>query len=838
MFDWQTDEKVEWEEPKPKPAPKPGGRPRWPWAILLLVLLAGGTAVVVWQQLQSRIVETSAQVEDDILASVQVVHQAAQTNDADLFITFLSGRDPEWAQVQEEAIRSGEFYNRNGFGMVWQPSATVENPEITLSPDLQAAEVTMTQTYGIPVGNGITETVSFTQTAVYRLGPNRWLLAPPEEEFWRQTEEYESLGFAVSYPEQDAPIAARLARDLELFVHNFCSQLQPRRCLNIDGIEISMDGVTPDIGSSVIAQRQLGSRTTLVIGQLPPPSIVGWPVDELSYQSLWRGYSTILAHAIIDQVQNSDCCIENLYFQAARNALLTRLGLRPSAASLLIEPLDHRTLVSFDDLEKYWQELHTFTTSDWVAQSDTASLFLAFLLERQFVESEGHLLRSIVENNNQSFDMWLQNGLDKNVDRSTLERSWLSYQYDLTAVSQSTPPIQLPPQDIQIICRPTPQSPVEVYRYNLSSQQLFSEGALGHVEPVLRALPGDDGIIIGYRLLSSSESELILWKDNIQTNLRWSISDALPLSLPLGFDPTEQFLLVGGLGARTGLINLSLCLNDGQCNLETANGYPVWSADGTSTVVIQNEILIDNLDTQLALLQKGDALAQTDALSSQDGLSSLLGEGGSPFWLSDSRVGWISNQFELGTQIIVSAEIDIMDVEPLLSLDEFLALLPAELPMENLEFQWVRLHPLNPTKLLLGIGNDFGVDAPGFLVTFDLQTRQGTILDVFSPGEGVELGTPRFEANGRYLQLINYNKTSDRYELYLYHLETGQSSRHPLDETYAFPPHWFIDWSANHQWIAAIQDGYIQLIAPNHSHSRLVIFEQFACQGVAWVNRD
>lgn len=134
-------------------------------------------AVLYWQ-LDRRSTAAQARLTTDVAASHATILDAAQRSDGELFVSFLSGRDPDWARAQERLVRRGGFIDRSAFDLHWTPAAPV-SPTVTLAPDLRAAELTVPQAYVAEIGNGLTETVLLQQTAFYRQGPTAGSIRRP-----------------------------------------------------------------------------------------------------------------------------------------------------------------------------------------------------------------------------------------------------------------------------------------------------------------------------------------------------------------------------------------------------------------------------------------------------------------------------------------------------------------------------------------------------------------------------------------------------------------------------------------------------------------------------------
>ena len=192
-FDWQTDDH-EWDERETRrsgrraadlpplnealfggpetdaplsPAAAAPRRRRLLYLATVGVLVVALAALLYWQ-LQRSAAKAEARLTTEVAASHSAILDADRRDDGELFVSYLSGSDRDWAEAQQYLARHGSFLDRAAFGLALTPSATV-SPTVTLAPDLRAAELTLPQTYAVAVGNGLTETVTLQQTAVYRL---------------------------------------------------------------------------------------------------------------------------------------------------------------------------------------------------------------------------------------------------------------------------------------------------------------------------------------------------------------------------------------------------------------------------------------------------------------------------------------------------------------------------------------------------------------------------------------------------------------------------------------------------------------------------------------------
>ncbi|NKQ33978.1 MAG: hypothetical protein HF973_00010, partial [Chloroflexi bacterium] len=224
-FDWHTEDEIEWEGVA-EPAADTAVSPQRRWRVWLLagaLLLAGTAVLFVARQLNQRVEAASSAVELDAQASHRVLQEAAQKRDGELFATFLSGRDPDWGNAQVSLVNQGLYLERPLFGLAWLPGSTAVI-SATLSPDLRTAELTVVQAYSFDIGHGLTETVRLAQTEVYRRAEDRFLLAPPPDDFWGEPRQFSTAYLTIHYPARDEVWVRPLAARLEASVAEVCAE--------------------------------------------------------------------------------------------------------------------------------------------------------------------------------------------------------------------------------------------------------------------------------------------------------------------------------------------------------------------------------------------------------------------------------------------------------------------------------------------------------------------------------------------------------------------------------------------------------------------------------------
>jgi hypothetical protein len=118
-FDWQTEDEVAWNELTPTaPESAPSRHPlisRGWWLLLFGLLLL--SSWLVWQQVAARVADAEAEVIADLLASHDLLLQAAATQDEDVALALLSGREAAWTETQIGLVAAGLWLERPLLGL-------------------------------------------------------------------------------------------------------------------------------------------------------------------------------------------------------------------------------------------------------------------------------------------------------------------------------------------------------------------------------------------------------------------------------------------------------------------------------------------------------------------------------------------------------------------------------------------------------------------------------------------------------------------------------------------------------------------------------------------------
>lgn len=289
-FNWETEEDVNWdEEPLLEPVPeKEPSRISWRGFVLILLMLGVLAGGVIWYRVGEQIETAETETAVELLTSYDLLTQSAQARDVDLFTSFLSGRSEVWATGQATLVADGVYFDRPTFNLDY--IGLTEEPEFTFAPSLMTAEMHTLTAYAFPIGNGITETVVFSQTAVFRRGETKWLYSPPDAEFWGEGQTIKGQLLHIQYPARDEAVISRLAPHLESKLFEACRSLQ------VICPEVGQFKLTFSMNADSLSPNFPSDQNNLV---LPTPSLLGAPMNEVGYLALQQGYTQQLITALL-----------------------------------------------------------------------------------------------------------------------------------------------------------------------------------------------------------------------------------------------------------------------------------------------------------------------------------------------------------------------------------------------------------------------------------------------------------------------------------------------------------------------------------------------------------
>jgi hypothetical protein len=878
-FNWQADDDVVWEELPADERIEESSRKhrRWPFLLLALLLLAGVTFFLI-RRINRQVDENTEARQADIVSSHNLLLLAEAEKDSELFISLLSGRDSAWTAAQNELFQAGLLLDRAPFGLhtapgAQMPLATEDSAlNIIFSPDLMAAEMVTEQPFTINIGHGLTETVTLQETAVYRLGRERWLLAPPENDFWGTKESQQGARLRVSYPERDADLAIRLLPDLERKLDEMCRTLADIDCPS--GLLTEVQFSTDPAALTAATQPQVATLTNNTLRvTLPAPTLLGLPLDEAGYQALFRGYASQMVTALISHHVGYTCCQQLPFYQALVDYQLDQLSLKPWP-------------VTAADYERIRDEqmLLTELAGLWLSE-DPGDLLgeqgwrvyavVDYLLKAEPTISPAALQQQLLRRG--SFFGWLNRSFSEQADGANaglhsdlMRQFWLqAYPQATQAGSGITGP--LPEQDLQLVCfadihearsavRSLPfwGQTSKLLRYDVS-QNSWQEEFSSPNRLFMNPLPGDDKLLLLEVRADGGQWQTSIWQDKRLSPLLGATGD---YSVSFGqTDPSGDGLLAyvfppNGQDADITLFDLNGCVGGEGCSSQILPSIPAWSPDGSQAV------FGDQPNAQLGLLQSDRRTILFDSSSAAQNLTlyhgdrqiliadepvtevadlTEMGQGYAPFWLDNETVAYVEredNSFSRPAQAIVLTPAGEDSPQTLLNTDDLLQVFPGPAFVERLF--WIHygmVNPIDPDML--------------FVAAFDAWDQQAHIYSYGrSSGEVKHLMSAGYTANhtlslspdGRFLVLTgnDVDDPDSRREnalLLVYDLANGETMPF-LTIGADFPPFPSYDWSADGQWLAMMLDrNLVGLYAPQQGALHLVETNAGNCTSPSWINR-
>ena len=828
-FDWQTEEDVDWDDPV-EPEKKPDKpRRRWPWAALVMVILLATAVFVIVREVSQRVEVATDNVEDELLATVTVIQNAAADMDVELFTGFLSGRDPDWASASEQVVANDAYLHRDGFGLQWipiEPETAVIST--TLSTRLQSAEVLSEYAYELDVGNGVTDTIHLQHTTVYRKGPNRWLLAPPESDFWGETLQLETEHFTLTYPARDERVAQKLAADLAIELAGVCYLLEDD-CAPDFHLELELSTDPRRLRPLELADIEGASY------ELPAPTLVGIPHDSRSYDALYRGYAAPVVLAMLSTSVPKQCCGGELMYQMALMHILQQVGIWSGGRELVRDTaVDWQVLketeATTQSIDQLWDEL--WLEGELSPQQEQLAKALLIFLMTETDATPVDLLRLTAQQPGTLLPELSAAWQREPWADGRWEREW--QQSILRALPEKNVLETVPEQDLLMLCRPDWTDKFALYRHDftagttLLAQDFNYRFAYGQMV----GLADDSGIAMtGYRELGGQASPFLL-RGNVRHDIVWERGD-FPVSqlLPVKISPTGGsmvwFDLDGGVdGMPYGVLDVDECLNSYSCELNMGTSNPIWGPN-------DEQMIGQQISTPFPARMGEEALL---SLRSGDGadLMAALGFGGLPFWIDEETFGYIQSD-ENGRSELFSAKIN-EDSGPnmLISENDLILALP-EIGWP-LFIDFVQFDPNDPNILLLMVGYDGGAENGRILLAYDLETEEFEIRWTLEPEYSSFSRLYNISPDNEWLLTDSFTYTSDQGGVYLLHdLQSGATIT--LPRTDSLSGELFYDWSANGDWLAYPSRGMVQLFNPDEGVYHHLIADGLTCWSAVWTNK-
>ncbi|MBE2200757.1 MAG: hypothetical protein IAE79_19245 [Anaerolinea sp.] len=858
-FDWHSEEETGWEEKKPAVTTAVPQRRRW-WPTLLLILtLLGIGSWLITHQVNARIAATTAQVEADVRAAHELVLDAAARHDGELLRANLSGRLPDWYAMQENLTDAGALFDRSLLGLTLaatQPDAS----QIMLDPEFRQAEVSFPRAYLTMNGEGVTQTVTLQQTAVYRRGAQRWLLASPATEFWGNRQTYAGDYLIMRYPARDGAWADRLAGDLDALLGRACATLADLNCTD-ERLRLFLDEDASAL-RVLLDPTYSWQRDSLSL-HLPPLTVIGMPLDESGYRALYRAYGVQMVTAVISHLVAYDCCEYAPFYQALLDYELHQLDFKPWP----VGQTDQRRVFTGQPLMTPLLEYWLATDLTYLETADSWLLYpaLDFLLKGQVTDPSTTAMLPVTPialqramRPHQSFISWLATayaGLDGGQGSALLRRlepRWWQYAYTQTLLTQGPPPLPYPQQSLLLSCESRLDDPAmtEV----IALQQYDPAGrSWGKVEQLvgygfITLLPDDETIVRNIWQAAEETWTLTLWRGS----QFMTVATEAGLTFSFGqMDPLQQQMVVftvqeEAIYPTINLINLADCAGSG-CALTPLLGFPYWSPDGAHMLLAEfdeneRDFFFDMMpiNGRYVMFNQSDgeavmALRLADA-KGQPLPEGEVGSGYAPFWLNNTTYGFMRPT--AGGQEIVIGTMGDGRLQPILTLDDLLPALPQQLwPTDKYRLGYAFSHPQQPDLLFVTL-----FEAAQSLHLFSFNQQTGAVTHhVHVPSYWLD-HTTSLSPDGRWLLLSILGQNTPTGQptpaLYLHELATGSTEILYTGDAYSFIGSTQFDWSADGQWLAALMgmEG-VALVIPGQDYIEFVPYEAGLCAAVSWINR-
>jgi hypothetical protein len=301
-FEWKTEEEIQWDEPGSEQSAdlRAWLRRWWRWlglsAILLLIV-----GLVIYNLLNRRVEQAEDAAAAEVLAAHALVRRAVLERDFDLFKAVMLDSDSDWGELQVDLLNVGLFLDRRPLNLKinLEDTADQEPPIVTLSPDLQTAELIEKIPYELTDDEQIARTIRLEHTFHYRRQEESWLLTllPDDEDFWGDWQNSEEGDYVIiKYPQREESLVPFLLEEFDALVGRIC-QDEDIGCPFNFKLEIRLD-------RSPTSLEQLNLRVfdTAPIANsgryhfsFPAPTLIGRPIDEAGRYALYQGYANWLA---------------------------------------------------------------------------------------------------------------------------------------------------------------------------------------------------------------------------------------------------------------------------------------------------------------------------------------------------------------------------------------------------------------------------------------------------------------------------------------------------------------------------------------------------------------
>ncbi len=812
-FNWQAEDDHRWDEYSDPREPKKPRRRAGIKIVLaivaILVVITGGVLLV--RQLRDYVAKTETSVETDILTSQDLVLQAVNTIDPEVLVSVLSGREEEWTSAIISLLDKDLFFDRVQFGLEWDRSIPPSEIELYISPDLRKAEVQFSLTYNYDAGSGQTDNIELQQTAIYRSSDDRWLLAPPLEEYWGNRIKAQGRFISIEFPDRDADLGRRLAADLEAALGSACSRLADARCPETYQLSIVFSPDPLTLIDSADPASRFAKGANLI---LPTPSLMGIPGGEDGYRALQRAYAARAVSRMLNDLTTWECCDQAIFYQALLDSQLAQLGVQPWPTS----PEDYldvlRVPPTFARLAEIWDS--SLPLEELQDQPDGWLVYaLVEFLSAGRIGASGAEMQGYLATSSDLYE-WFDRIFQMDYTTDYIEGNWNDYIFQRIDAwqdaEQKESPIPLPDQSVAMICDEGIVGSSNLYVYDPAADSWSL--ALTNREFVhMGAIPGGAGILLSDQLFRPERIQTLLLRDEQQ----YIVDEGHRIYRLTGrTDPQNQVVGLSGYDSQAFsgghyILDINNC-DFGNCSHEQVPGGLRWSPSGDRTLFVDA------------------SLGQSINIGDKTSKSILLvGQGRDPFWISENTIGYIQSIF---APKIVSSTVDSLNLEVLFQAADVADLITGTNELAIVIMR-ATIQPADPNTIIVTAGNRANQT---YIVAYDWRSDEATLIvesDVSASG----LTTVSFSPDGRWLLITsaatNGTTVLPLFDVKLYDLEEGSMQELlPVDGTIS-PAH---GWSADSEWLLQVADGKLILTAPEQMYQRLVLHGLNACRGAAWTN--
>lgn len=406
-------------------------------------------------------------------------------------------------------------------------------------------------------------------------------------------------------------------------------------------------------------------------------------------------------------------------------------------------------------------------------------------------------------------------------------------------------PVPLPEQEVAVLCFPSYEEGLSLFSYQPRSDTWTQQSDPRRFSSI-QALRDDSAVVLraGFPGVEIAHLELVLKRGSEEQSIFKEGTTEQSVRLDgIPIRPQNDSLLLSSVQGSTGLtsyrlLSLNSC-NDGVCDVQTLDGFPLWSPSGErSLVLVGSELYI------------GDEEGVPDR---------YVGRAFSPFWISDDVFGYV--------RLRGSATNESPDMELVLhsvEMDQERLLIKSADLLDQVEtglkgafrIMYVAASPTDPSLIFLAGTPVRGGGGRFYVLKLQLQAAASIISDnlplirsevilalddlpVGDPSTLTPTGYPPFSitADGRKLTVFRFaDPVTNTWLLYLYDVASGQTRVLTLNYPIYPAPFPFYDWSADGNWLLLVDNGFLRLVAPDYDYERIITHDFVACRYPAWID--